>query len=164
MSGQVGLWYGAQLAPDGSVYHEGEYLEIGGALDQDLFLKALKRAMAEAEAYRLRLRVEGGKPYQYVDDSQDRPIHVADLGDEPDPLSAARAWMDADLRGPVEIVDRPLTAHALFRLGPDHFVWYQRAHHIAVDGASFAVFSEQVARIYTKLRNGTDADHEALVR
>src|SRR5438445_12055102 len=92
-AGQLGVWYGKQLAPAGPVYTVGECAEIRGALDVELFVTALRRTLDEADAYRLRFADRDGVPWQHVDDSRDYPIEVVDLSGGSDPRAAAEDWM-----------------------------------------------------------------------
>lgn len=162
MSGQLGIWYAQQLEPQSSVYNIAEYVEIRGDVDVELLVSALRYALDEAETYRLRFRLEGGAPGQYVDDLLEHPVHVADLSAEDDPRAAAETWMSADMDRPVDILAGPLCAHAVFRLGPDHVVWYQRAHHIVLDGTSLSTFAARVADVYTALAAGRQPTDGAL--
>ena len=135
-SGQLGIWYAQQLAPDNPVYNLGDCLEICGDLNVDAFEEALRRSLEEADAFRLRFRVEGGEPRQYLDDLAGHAIEVLDLSAQPDPRASAEAWMEADLGRPVSLVGGPLSAHVVFKLSAGCHLWYQRVHHIALVGFS----------------------------
>ncbi|MFB7620114.1 amino acid adenylation domain-containing protein, partial [Kitasatospora sp. NPDC056181] len=152
MSGQLGVWYAQQLTPGNPAYNIGEYTEIHGDLDVDLFVRALRRTLDEAETYRLRLRLDGETPRQYVADPADHPIHVVDLSAEPDPRAAAEQWMRDDLDHPVDLLGERLSAQAVLTLGPGHVLWYQRAHHIVLDGSGLSQFADRLAQVYAALR------------
>ncbi|MEY9850036.1 hypothetical protein ABH940_007151, partial [Streptacidiphilus sp. BW17] len=162
MSGQLGVWYAQQLAPDSPAYNIGEYMEIHGALDVDLFVRALRRTVQEAEAIRLRLCVEGGTPRQFLGEAGEVPVNVADLRGEADPRAVAQEWIQADLDTPVELVGGALSGHAFFTLGPDRFLWYQRAHHLVLDGNGLSHFAERLSQVYGVLRAGGDPAEGAL--
>ncbi|MFB8173477.1 amino acid adenylation domain-containing protein [Kitasatospora purpeofusca] len=162
MSGQLGVWYAQQLAPDNPAYNIGDCTEIHGDLDPDLFVRALRRTVQEAEALRLRLRVEDGTPRQFLGEAGEIPVHVADLRGEADPRAAAQEWIRADLDTPVELVGGALSGHAFFVLGPDRFLWYQRAHHIVLDGNGLSQFAERLSQVYEVLRAGGDPAGSAL--
>ena len=157
MSSQLGIWYAQQLAPENPAYNLGEYLEIRGAVDVALLVAALRRALVEAEAYRLRFSLEEHVPAQHLHDAADVPIHVADLSAEADPDAAALAWMRADLDRPVRLVGGVLSGHAVLRVAADRVLWYQRVHHAVIDGTSLASFALRTAEIYTALEEGRDA-------
>ncbi|WP_459650165.1 amino acid adenylation domain-containing protein [Kitasatospora sp. Ki12] len=162
MSGQLGVWYAQQLAPGNPAYNIAECTEIHGELDLDLFVRALYRTLDEAGTYRLRIREQDGVPRQYLADLSDHPVHVADLSAEPDPRAAAEAWMRADLDRPADLTDGPLSGHAVFRLGPDRFLWYQRAHHIVLDGNGLSLFAARLARVHAVLAAGGDPARDTL--
>ncbi|WP_185839804.1 non-ribosomal peptide synthetase, partial [Amycolatopsis balhimycina] len=153
---QLGVWYAQRLEPENPVYNIGEYLEIRGDVDVDVLVAALRRALAEAETYRLRFRLENGMPRQYVDAGTDHRIHVADLGASADPRAVAGEWIAADLDRPVDLFEGPPSAHAVFRLGPDRVLWYQRVHHVVLDGTSLSTFAARVADVYTALAAGRE--------
>jgi len=161
-AGQLGVWYGQQLDPGSPVYNVGECVEIRGDLDVELFVTALRRTLDEADAYRLRFVTDDGVPRQHVDDSCDYPIEVVDLSGLPDPRAAAEDWMRADLARPVKVTEGPLFAHGVLVLGPELFVWYQRVHHLLLDGGSLAVFARRLADVYAALVDGRSADGPAL--
>jgi nonribosomal peptide synthetase DhbF len=81
-------------------------------------------------------------------------LHRADVSAAADPEAAAVEWMQADMRRPVDLRGGPLFTGALFRVAPRRFLWYQRAHHIAVDGYGGWVIAGRVAEIYTALAAG----------
>ncbi|KJY24879.1 non-ribosomal peptide synthetase, partial [Streptomyces sp. NRRL S-495] len=162
MSGQLGVWYAQQLAPDNPAYNIGDCTEIRGELDADLFVRALRRTVQEAEALRLRLCVEGGTPRQFLGEAGEVPVHVADLRGEADPRAVAQEWIQADLDTPVELVGGALSGHAFFVLGSDHYLWYQRAHHIVLDGNGLSQFAERLSQVYGVLRAGGDPAESAL--
>jgi hypothetical protein len=155
MSAQLGVWYAQQLAPASPGYNIGDYTELRGDLDVGLFTDALRLALNEAEGYRLRLSVEDGIPRQYVGDPGECPVEVVDLRAQTNPRGAAEQWMRADLDRPVDLAAGPLSAHAVLRLGRDHAIWYQRVHHIAVDGSGMFAFARRLAEIYNGLLEGS---------
>lgn len=65
--------------------------------------------------------------------------------------------MKADLAKPVDLGYDPLFNEALFIVGPDRFFWYQRIHHIAIDGFGFSLIAQRVASTYTALIKGQTA-------
>ncbi|MFD0690815.1 non-ribosomal peptide synthetase [Actinomadura fibrosa] len=165
MAGQLGIWQAQQFAPDNPVYNIAEYLEIRGGFDTGIFVRALRRALDEADTYRLRFQVVDGVPKQYVVPPYDYEIHVLDLSGGPDPRAAAEAWMRADVRTPAELIRGQGFTQAVFTLGPDHHLWYNRAHHLLMDGFSALTFVSRIADVYAELlagRPGADGALEPL--
>ncbi|MDH6217842.1 amino acid adenylation domain-containing protein, partial [Streptomyces pseudovenezuelae] len=155
MAGQLEIWQAQQLAPENPIYNVAEYLEINGDLNVELFVEALRRTVDEADSLRLRFRVVDGTPMQYVADPHDGyPVHVIDVSAEPDPDAAAQEWMRAEFRRPALLTDGPLFAFALLKLGPEHHFWYQRYHHLIVDGPAAGPIASRVGRLYDALLTG----------
>ncbi|MFF7501558.1 thioester reductase domain-containing protein [Streptomyces lavendulae] len=156
------VWYGQQLEPESAAYQTGEYLEITGAFDPELFARALRRAVAESECMHLVFdRETDGGVTQRVEVTEDWPLHFVDVSGETDPRAAAVRWMREDLAGPGGLA-RPLFTEALFRESDDRHLWYHRIHHIAVDGLSGAVIAKRVAGVYNALLAGGSAEEGAL--
>ncbi|MEV4140937.1 amino acid adenylation domain-containing protein, partial [Dactylosporangium sp. NPDC049742] len=154
MSGQLGVWYAQQFAPASPAYNLGEYTELRGALDVELFADALRHTLDEAHAYRIRLRLDGGTPRQYVAPTAAYPIEVVDLRSEADPRAAAERWMWTDVNRPVDLLGDWLTGNAVLRLDDEHTIWFQRAHHLAVDGSGMSAFGHRLAEVFGGLVDG----------
>jgi len=159
--GQAGIWYAQQLDPDNPAYNTGEYMEIHGAIDQARFEAALRQAIGEADSLHMRFGEDEEGPWQTYALAADWPLHKLDVSGEKAPLEAAKVWMQADLAAPADLARGPLFAEALFKLGPERFVWYQRIHHIAIDGYGFSLIAQRVAHLYTALVRGLPADERA---
>ncbi|XVV09980.1 amino acid adenylation domain-containing protein [Actinoplanes sp. CA-131856] len=152
---QRGVWTAQQLAPESVAFTISEYHDIHGTLDAALLARAVRSALGEAEAFRLRFRTVDGEPRQYAGDVPDE-VEVVDLGDRPDPVAAALRWMREDAARPVDLLHQPLSRSAVLVAGPRRHFWYQRFHHIAVDGYSSSLFSARVAEHYSAALAGRD--------
>ncbi|MEV4114806.1 amino acid adenylation domain-containing protein [Nonomuraea sp. NPDC049695] len=150
---QAGIWFAQRLDPGNPVYNAADRIDLRGALEPELFERALERCLAEAEPLRLRFTDEPAQYLRSYDCLRGR-LTVLDLRGEPDPEAAADAWMRADLRTPVDVVTGDLSRHALLRLADDHFVWYLRAHHILIDAYALSLLVGRMAEIYTALADG----------
>ncbi|MCP2261200.1 nonribosomal peptide synthetase MxcG [Streptoalloteichus tenebrarius] len=151
---QAGIWSGQRLDQDSPVYNAAEYVEIHGPVDHRVFEAAVRVAVAEAEALHVRFDADAEGPWQTPGPVPDWDFPVVDLSGEPDPASAAEAWMRADLARAVDLTRGPLFAQALLRMAPDRFRWYQRVHHIALDGFGHSLLARRVAEVYTALATG----------
>ncbi|MBM7114615.1 myxochelin non-ribosomal peptide synthetase MxcG [Archangium primigenium] len=148
---QHGIWTGQQFDLQSPVYNAGECIEILGSLDVTRFEAAVRRAVGEAEALHARFPPNGPEPVQVIDPRADWPLPVVDLTATPDPWAAARDWMRADLARTVDLTQGPLFAQVLFQASSERFFWYQRIHHIAMDGFGFSLLARRVAELYTAL-------------
>ncbi|MEU2879924.1 condensation domain-containing protein, partial [Streptomyces sp. NPDC007070] len=166
---QSGMWYAQALDPLSPAQNTAECLEIDGPLDPAVFAKALRQVVAESDA--LRVRVEDGPdgPRQYVRSHVELPLTVRDVRDARDPEGQALAWMRADLAEPFDLAAGPLFAHALFRVGDERWLWYQRIHHLVMDGYGYSLLVRRTAEVHTALARGEGRDdhlerHPAVAR
>ncbi|MFC8711660.1 amino acid adenylation domain-containing protein [Streptomyces sp. NPDC057197] len=154
---QSGMWFAQALDPLSPAQNTAECLEIDGPLDAELFAAALRRVVAESDA--LRIRVEDGPhgPRQYVRAAVGLPLTVRDLraaGDTEEAARQAEAWMRADLAEPCDLAAGELFGDALFRLGEHRWLWYQRIHHLAMDGFGYSLLVRRTAEVYSALARG----------
>lgn len=158
---QAGIWFAQQLDPDNPIFNTAEVVEINGRLDEKALEAALRQAVAEAETLHLRFGEDRDGIWQTVKPEADWPLHRIDVSSESDPWKAAEAWMKADLARPVDLRNGPLFTEALFRSGPDRYFWYQRIHHIAIDGYGFTLLARRTAELYEALVGGADGSSAA---
>lgn len=158
---QSGIWFAQQLEPENPIYNTGEYIEINGAINSEYFELALRQAVKEAESLHVHFDVNEIGPWQVICPSSNFPLHFIDVSTEEDPKQAAEAWMNDDLSQPIDLRIDPLFCQALFKVAPNRFFWYQRIHHIVMDGFGFSLISQRVASIYTALINNLNYDEGA---
>ncbi|MGW2566252.1 amino acid adenylation domain-containing protein [Streptomyces sp. NPDC001537] len=152
---QRSMWFGQRLDPAGPAYNVGEYTEIHGPVDTVRFRAAVQQVVAANETLRVRFTAEDDTVRQVIDPDPAWDLPVIDLTGEPDPRSAAEAWMAADFATPFDLDRSPLFRYALLHLTATHWIWYQRYHHIAVDGYSCSLLARRVADAYSALVAGT---------
>jgi len=160
---QRGVWYGQQLDPANSVYNTGEYVEIHGPVDTELFETALRRTVAEAETFGLRFIETADGPRGTLSPATDWLLHRVDVSAEPDPRAAAEVWMRADLATAAPLTEGPFFAQALFKAAPDRYFWYQRAHHLLLDGYGYTLVARRLAETYTALAAGREVAENPFV-
>ncbi|TXS22943.1 amino acid adenylation domain-containing protein, partial [Streptomyces sp. adm13(2018)] len=156
---QTGVWYGQRLAPDSPVYNVGQYVEIDGPVDPDLFEAAVRRVLDECEALTVRFEEdESGTPWQLLAEEPCRGpvLDTVDHRAEADPEAAALARMRADMGTPADPAGSPLFAFALHLVAPGRTLWYQRVHHIALDAYGFSLVSRRTAEVYSALVRGEE--------
>ncbi|MEX2984351.1 amino acid adenylation domain-containing protein [Streptomyces sp. C36] len=155
LAAQSGILYAQALAPGNPVYNTGDCVEIDGPLDEELFERALRRTVQEAETLALVATPGDGDPAQRVEPGAVPALRRLDLRTAERPDEEAEAWMRADLDRPVDLTEGPLVTHALIRLADDRHWWYQRVHHFAVDAYALTLIGRRLAETYTALAAGT---------
>lgn len=163
VAAQPGIWMAEQLSGSSNAYFVAQYVELNGRLDVELFGAAVRLGLAEADLVHARFVETDDGPAQIVPrdvQALDLPApELVDLTGEVDPAGAARRLMRADLESPLARADEaPLYRHMLFRLcaddGGERWFWFQRYHHLSVDGYGFTAIARRVSEIYTALRRG----------
>ncbi|MFF5784671.1 amino acid adenylation domain-containing protein [Streptomyces sp. NPDC012693] len=145
---QTEIWLAQQLDPKSAKYNLSEYLDIAGPLDPEVFARAVREAVAEVDSLGVRFtEAEDGTPRQEPSDPR-WPFLRLDLSADPDPHAAATRWMRAETGRPLDL-GGPLLAGALIKLSDRRSLWYQRYHHIAIDGYGMSLVARRVAEIYT---------------
>ncbi|MFD5445632.1 amino acid adenylation domain-containing protein [Streptomyces tendae] len=149
---QSGMWFAQALDPLSPAQNTAEYLEIDGPLDPVLFARALRLVADETEALRVRIEDAPDGPVQHVPETIELPLTVRESGTE----AEAVAWMRADLAEPFDLSSGPLFRHALFRVGAERWLWYQRIHHLVMDGYGYSLLVRRTAEVYSALVRGEE--------
>ncbi|WP_234349944.1 condensation domain-containing protein, partial [Streptomyces sp. WM4235] len=154
---QRDIWMAHGLDATGCRYNIGEYREILGALDPEALAGAWYRLAREADVLRIRGTGsdEQGGLWQLVHpEPVGRRLEFMDLGGEPDPAAAARAWMAAELARPFDLAEDWLTRHALIRLGGERWFYFHAFHHLAIDGMGVALLDQRLVELYAAVSAG----------
>ena len=147
---QRGMWFADRLSPDYSV-NVAQYVDIHhppGGLDLDLLSDLSYQVGRQLEAPYIRLIEVDGVPMQYVDLEYDQHIDYLDLRAEHDPKSVALEWINAEYRRPVDLIEDQLIVITILRVADDHTMWYQRAHHLIIDGYAALSMMRHVVDLY----------------
>lgn len=156
VAAQPGIWMAERLSTLPGAWSVAHYVELRGALDPALLGKAIVAGLQQADTLSLRFEEEEGEVWQCL--AAERTFGeppIVDLRTAPDPHRAATERMQADLAQDLRVDGgNPLVCHQLLRVGNDHWYWYQRYHHLLVDGFSFPAITRQIAAIYRAWQRG----------
>ncbi|HDK6688471.1 enterobactin non-ribosomal peptide synthetase EntF [Klebsiella quasipneumoniae] len=156
VAAQPGIWMAERLSTLPGAWSVAHYVELRGALDPALLGKAIVAGLQQADTLSLRFEEQEGEVWQWVAAERifaEPPI--IDLRTTPDPHRAATERMQADLAQDLRVDGgNPLVCHQLLRVGDDRWYWYQRYHHLLVDGFSFPAITRQIAAIYRAWQRG----------
>ncbi|MDE4771223.1 condensation domain-containing protein, partial [Klebsiella pneumoniae] len=156
VAAQPGIWMAERLSTLPGAWSVAHYVELRGALDLTLLGKAIVAGLQQADTLSLRFEEEEGEVWQWL--AADRTFaepSIIDLRTAPDPHRAATERMQADLAQDLRVDGgNPLVCHQLLRVGDDRWYWYQRYHHLLVDGFSFPAITRQIAAIYRAWQRG----------
>ncbi|MFF3504787.1 amino acid adenylation domain-containing protein [Streptomyces sp. NPDC003247] len=168
---QSGMWFAQALDPLSPAQNTAECLHLDGPLDARAFAQALRRVAEEAESLRVRVEDTADGPRQHLVPDVELPLTVLDLRDAAgtddaegrgdaeatgDAEERAEAWMRADLARPFDLAAGPLFRHALIRVGDERWLWYQRIHHLVMDGFGYSLLVRRTAEVYSALVRGEE--------
>ncbi|HFK7271898.1 MULTISPECIES: enterobactin non-ribosomal peptide synthetase EntF [Citrobacter] len=150
VAAQPGIWMAEKLSTLPSAWSVAHYVELTGELDALLLAKAVVAGLEQADTLRMQFSEDNGEVWQWVDPALTfAQPEIIDLREKSNPHEAARALMQADLQQDIRADgNKPLVFHQLLQVGDKRWYWYQRYHHLLVDGFSFPAITRQIAAIY----------------
>nr|WP_245836121.1 non-ribosomal peptide synthetase [Mycobacterium rhizamassiliense] len=147
------IWAAQELRPE-VPYNFAGFMAIDHHVDAEKLMAACESAATRFGSPCARLALVDGEPVFMLDHSIPETLDCVDLRAEPDPVSAARSWMDDDYRRPVDLDRDRLTNFALLRVADDMSYFYLRTHHVLLDGYGTNNFLRHIADVYS----GADPD------
>jgi enterobactin synthetase component F len=157
---QRGLWFSQRVSP-GAILNIAEAVEIRGQIRPEVFQRALRQVLAEAEQLRVRIIEHNGHPVQVVQPFYDGEFPYLDLSAASDPRGATQCWMEEEVARPVDLANDAPWVSALLKAADDHYFWYHRAHHTVCDGYGGGIIARRLADIYTAYANGAEPEPNA---
>ncbi|CAM2007543.1 non-ribosomal peptide synthetase [Acanthopleuribacter pedis] len=151
--GQHELWLDQQLHESGVPFHIGAAIEFKGPLQTDLLVAATRAAIRNHDCIRLMISFDGNVPRQQPCPDFDPPIPLHDFSETADPRQAVFAAMAADQAQPLA-EGAPPVRFAVYRLGPEHHVWYSLFHHMVADGWGWFRVMGYLMQAYNRLKQG----------
>jgi amino acid adenylation domain-containing protein len=145
---QRGIWLGQALAPDNPIYWTAEVIELSGDIDVPALVAAIDETLRATECLHVRYAVSNGEPMCSLVQVAPESLERIDLRHTGSPDDAFEAWARDDLQTKPALDRTPLYRTALLQLGATRWVWYLRAHHIALDGYAYCLVQRSVAARY----------------
>lgn len=153
VAAQPGIWMADKLSPLPNSWSVAHFVELNGPLDFAVLSRAIVLGMQDADTLRMRFDDKRGDIVQWFDESL--PLAAPDILDfrhQQHPRAAAREWMTREMDQDLRLDSgAPLYQHALLQVDDQQWFWYQRYHHLVVDGFSFTAITRRIADIYTAL-------------
>jgi amino acid adenylation domain-containing protein len=156
--GQRQLWIESQMGDEASLsYIESASIHLRGALDPGALHRALQALVNRHDALRITLTPDGEA--QLIHPAQAVELPREDFRSVPPDAreAAVEAWVRRTVRRPFDLAHGPVVRFALGRVGDDEHVLLWDAHHVALDGWSFAVLWKELDALYAAARDGRPA-------
>ncbi|MBS0881318.1 amino acid adenylation domain-containing protein [Pantoea sp. JGM49] len=158
VAAQPGIWIADAIAQQRNQFTVAHYSVLHGDINRAALDSAIRQTMAEADTVQARFGLdENGNPAQWFGEQAQVLPEWHDFSQRADATGQAHKLMQADLRAELAADgDKPLYRHVLMRVGDGSWWWYQRYHHLLVDGFSFEALTQRVAAIYAELCRGEE--------
>lgn len=165
VAAQPGIWLADQLSPHANAFAVAHLVELRGPLKAEALVAAIVQGLGELDSLRLNFAEREGELVQWIDTDAAIPTpEWLDLRGAADPEGTARASIRADLDGDLRATSGgPLWLNRIYQLGDDHLFWYQRYHHLLIDGYGFAALAKRVAALYSAALRGETAEASPFV-
>ncbi|PPK65378.1 non-ribosomal peptide synthetase [Actinokineospora auranticolor] len=142
-SAQQRLWFLSEFNPGGNDYNSGTALRFTGDLDVPALVAAVRGLVAAHESLRTTFAEVDGRPVQVVHAEIDLPVPVRDCAED-----ALADTLQAEFSRPFDLRTGPLLRALIVRVSETAHVLLLTSHHIAVDGWSLGVLTEELAARY----------------
>ncbi|WGR60361.1 condensation protein [Paracoccus ferrooxidans] len=154
---QLDFWEEFRFHPGEAVSTVAHAIELRGLADPEALARAIKATIAETDIMALRFGLGAdGRPVQRVDPAERPALRRIDLSDRTDARAHAFALMQADVDAALDLLVQPIAAQWLVRLAEGHYLWFNRGHHIALDGYAMGLVERRCAQLYAALAEGAD--------
>lgn len=158
---QQRMWFASQYAPDSTQNNICCQLLLHGEIDIPLFEATLQHIVKRHEI--LRTGYDAKEPFQFVRADAQFYLKFVDLRQDSaaQPHQNIDELFESELNRPFDLQHDVLLRAMLVQTGEQKFSLGVVLHHIAADGWSLQVLSEEVVRIYSQLKetgHPTDAE------
>ncbi|OQS16354.1 non-ribosomal peptide synthetase [Nocardia donostiensis] len=153
---QRGIWFAQHLAGSSPI-SVAQYVELIGDVEPELLVAACDTVGREFGSGHMRLIEVDGEPCQFVDETLGSAVSIVDLRHHSDPVAAAHQLMVQDYSAPLDLLNDRLMTSVVFQVGSNHILWYQRAHHIALDGFAAVTMVHRITELYNAWLRGEQA-------
>ena len=148
---QLGIWLGQAKQSCDSYYNTAEYLKLDWEVDTQRWLLEASRALQGITALNVKFQEQGGEPQQILLSNAERSAkygEYVDFSEQENAPAAAQHFLNDWYRKPYHLAAGELYRHVLIKLAPRQYLWALGAHHIAMDGYSFALAGDRVLAAY----------------
>lgn len=152
---QKAIWLEQQIYPDSAIYNIGGYAAVEGSIDFQILTKAISQFIEETDAMRTHIKIVDHAPFQEFLSELNYTVDELDFSNHDEPVSAALDWMKSDFNIAFDTSAAPLFKTALVKVSNDHYWWYNKFHHLIIDGFGLALFTHGVADQYNSLLTKT---------
>ena len=156
---QQRLWFLDQLEPGKSIYNIPKAMRISGPLKVDALGNAFDALAARHEVLRTTFANMDGNPRQVISQSRSVELTITDLSERPEAerQEEAQRLLKEEAERPFDLSQDLMLRATLLRLGPEEHILLIVMHHIASDGWSMGILSQELALLYEAFCKGNSS-------
>lgn len=153
---QQRLWLLAQLEPDSSPYHISRALRLQGILRIEALQQALNTILARHEVLRTTYTAVDGQPHQVIAPALPIALPLIDLSHAPaeEQPSKLQQLLQQEIARSFDLSTDCMLRTTLIRLAEHEHVLVLVMHHIASDGWSMGVLTQELSTLYVAYCSG----------
>ncbi|MBO4208789.1 non-ribosomal peptide synthetase, partial [Micromonospora echinofusca] len=157
---QERIWFLDQLDPGNRAYHAQATIRLRGPLDPTVLRAALDEIVRRHDIFRTGFVAGPHGPEQRIAAHRavDLPLVDVSMLAEPERSRRAEETVTGYLREPFDLAEPPLARWALIRHADNDHTLVHVEHHLVHDGWSFAVFVDELTRLYGSYAAGREPD------
>lgn len=134
------------------MHNIGGTVTIQGDVSLHVLEKAIQQFIRNNEGVRLRIKEEGGHPFQFVAEYKEMDIPLFDFSRLPDSQQKFNHWVHECASKPFELYeDAPLYEFFVYKREINKCGYFVKLHHMIADGWSIRIMTEQISRNYELL-------------
>ncbi|MDN3988603.1 non-ribosomal peptide synthetase [Zwartia vadi] len=147
-SAQRFIWYHQLINPNCPAYNVAQFIRIKGPIDITAMNQAHNCIVRGTEIFRLRFGNEQGQPFQRVIPAKDLELELWDMREAKDPVSEAYTLLNQLELEHIDLENGPQCRFGMIRLAEQDWLYYSLFHHLIIDAAGAAYFTEALAECY----------------
>ena len=156
---QQRLWFMHQLAPDSAFYNIPVAIALTGPIDIPGVQRTLDEIVRRHEVLRTFFPLVDGSPVQMVSAEAHVPLSLVDVSARPpsERREEAQRYADKQASEPFNLATGPVVRASLVKLADAEHWLLITIHHIAADGWSMNVLSQELKVLYAAFQAGTSS-------
>ncbi|TDO99501.1 non-ribosomal peptide synthetase [Marinomonas balearica] len=148
---QLGIWLGDQIADHSNAFTIAHAVTITGHINVSQLAESINETLLKADTICAEYGESNeGNPIQTLSvELASVKTQVVSLVEHNNAEQAAQEEIMRDVNADLSLTaERPLCRQVLYIVSHETVIWYQRFHHIMLDGFSFNSFTKQVSNHY----------------
>ncbi len=153
-SSQYDIWVDQQISSQSPLYNIGGYINIKGSINFEIFSKSINMLINRNDALRLNFFIDDKmEPYQIISNLFEYKIDFIDFSQKKEPFLYAKKWINDEFQIPFSLIDSFLFKLCLIKISDNHFLFFNKYHHLIIDGWGLSITIDQIINMYNSLLN-----------